>query len=112
MTGGIVTPTIRKECKKEGMALAYWSVDTEDWRSKDKDKIYKNIIKYAYDGSIVLMHDIYPSTADAVEKVVPELIAKGYQIVTVSELIAAKTGENPKPGNQYVDYKTINNNTH
>lgn len=110
--GGIITPTIREECKKEGMALAYWSVDTEDWRSKDKDKIYKNIIKYAYDGSIVLMHDIYPSTADAVEKVVPELIAKGYQIVTVSELIAAKTGENPKPGNQYVDYKTINNNTH
>lgn len=110
--GGNVTSTIRKECKKEGMALAYWSVDTEDWRSKDKDKIYKNITKYAYDGSIVLMHDIYPSTADAVEKVVPELIAKGYQIVTVSELIAAKTGENAKPGNQYVDYKTINNNTH
>ncbi len=67
---------------------------------------------YAFDGSIVLIHDIYPSTADAVEKLVPELIAKGYQIVTVSELIAAKTGDNPKPGNQYVDYKTINNNTH
>ena len=110
--GGSITPSIRKECKKEGMPLAYWSVDTEDWRSKDAGKVYKNITKYAYDGSIVLMHDIYPSTADAVEKVVPELIAKGYQIVTVSELIAAKTGDNPKPGNQYVDYKTINNNTH
>lgn len=110
--GGSITPAIRKECKKEGMPLAYWSVDTEDWRSKDAGKVYKNITKYAYDGSIVLMHDIYPSTADAVEKVVPELIAKGYQIVTVSELIAAKTGDNPKPGNQYVDYKTINNNTH
>ena len=94
--GGSITPAIRKECKKEGMPLAYWSVDTEDWRSKDAGKVYKNITKYAYDGSIVLMHDIYPSTADAVEKVVPELIAKGYQIVTVSELIAAKTGDNPK----------------
>ena len=110
--GGIIASTIRKECEKEGMPLAYWSVDTEDWRSKDAGKVYKNITRYAYDGSIVLMHDIYPSTADAVERVVPELVAKGYQIVTVSELIAAKTGENPKAGNQYVDYKTINNNTH
>lgn len=110
--GGQITSTIRKECEKEGMPIAYWSVDTEDWRSKDKKKICKNIENYVYDGSIVLMHDIYPSTADAVEKIVPELIKKGYQIVTVSELIAAKTGDNPKPGNQYVDYKTINNNTH
>ena len=110
--GGNVTSTIRKECKKEGMALAYWSVDTEDWRSKNKKKICKNIENYVYDGSIVLMHDIYPSTADAVEEIVPKLVEKGYQIVTVSELIAAKTGDNPKAGNQYVDYKTINNNTH
>lgn len=110
--GGNVTSTIRKECKKEGMPLAYWSVDTQDWHSKNADKIYKNITKYVYDGSIVLMHDIYPSTAKAVEKVVPELIEKGYQIVTVSELISAKTGEKPKAGAQYVDYKTINNNTH
>ena len=110
--GGNLTSTIRKECKSEGMALAYWSVDTEDWRSKNKNKICKNIENYVYDGSIVLMHDIYPSTADAVEEIVPKLVEKGYQIVTVSELIAAKTGDNPKAGNQYVDYKTINNNTH
>lgn len=57
------------------------------------------------------MHDIYNTTADAVEKVVPALIEKGYQIVTVSELIEAKTGKAPKAGQQYVDYKTINNKT-
>lgn len=109
--GGNVTSAIRKECKKEGMPLAYWSVDTEDWKTKDAKKIRKNIINHVYDGAIVLMHDIYPTTADAVEKVVPELIEKGYQIVTVSEMIAAKTGDLPKAGTQYVDYKTVNNNT-
>lgn len=109
--GGNLTSDIRNECKKEGMPLAYWSVDTEDWRSKDAKKIYKNVMSQAYDGSIILMHDIYPSTADAVEKIVPQLIEKGYQIVTVSEMIEAKTGNPPKSGQQYIDYKTINNHT-
>lgn len=109
--GGNLTSTIRNQCKKEGMPLAYWSVDTLDWKSKNAKSIYNNVINQAYDGAIILMHDIYPTTADAVEKIVPELIAKGYQIVTVSELIKAKTGEEPKAGQQYVDYETINNHT-
>lgn len=109
--GGNLTSVIRNECKKEGMPLAYWSVDTDDWKSQDAKKIYKNVISQAYDGAIILMHDIYPSTADAVEKIVPKLIEKGYQIVTISEMIEAKTGNPPKPGQQYIDYETINNNT-
>lgn len=110
--GGNVTDTIREECKKEGMPLAYWSVDTEDWKSKNADSIYNRIMSGVYDGSIILMHDIYSTTADAVERAVPALIEQGYQIVTVSELIAAKSGEAPKAGEQYVDYNSINNNTH
>lgn len=109
--GGNLTSDIRNECKKEGMPLAYWSIDTDDWRSKDAKKIYKNVISQAYDGAIILMHDIYPSTADAVEKIVPKLIEKGYQIVTVTEMIEAKTGNPPKAGQQYIDYETINNHT-
>lgn len=110
--GGIITKSIQKECEAEGMPIAYWSVDTEDWKSKDPQAIYKKAVSGAYDGAIILMHDIYPSTADAVEKIVPKLIEQGYQIVTVSEMLTAKNaGKPPKPGQQYVDYKTINNNT-
>ncbi|MCC8074191.1 MAG: polysaccharide deacetylase family protein [Clostridiales bacterium] len=109
--GGIITSKTRKECVKEGMPIAYWSVDTEDWKSRDADKIYKKVMNNVYDGCIILMHDIYDSTAEAVEKIVPALIEEGYQIVTVSELIKAKTGEEPKAGEQYVDYETINNDT-
>lgn len=110
--GGNVTDAIREECKKEGMPLAYWSVDTEDWKSRNADSVYERIMSGVYDGSIILMHDIYSSTAEAVERAVPALIEQGYQIVTVSEMIAVKTGESPKAGEQYVDYKSINNNTH
>lgn len=109
--GGIMSSVIQEECRKEGMPIAYWSVDTEDWKSKNPTSIYDKAMNNVYDGSIILMHEIYPSTADAVEKLVPALIEEGYQVVTVSELITAKTGKQPQAGQQYVDYKTINNNT-
>ncbi len=110
--GGIITKSIQAECEKQGMPIVYWSVDTEDWKSKDPQTIYKRAVSGAYDGSIILMHDIYPTTVEAVEKIVPKLIEQGYQLVTVSEMLTAKNdGKPPKPGQQYVDYKTINNNT-
>ena len=93
------------------MALYYWSVDTEDWKSRNADKVYNAVMKNVKDGDIILMHEIYSSTADAVERMVPELIKKGYQLVTCEELIQAKTGAKPKSGEQYVDAKTINNKT-
>ena len=109
--GGNTTETIRNECKKEGMALYYWSIDTEDWKSRNADKVYSSVMKNVKDGDIILMHEIYGSTADAVEKLVPALIKKGYQLVTCQELIQAKTGKNPQPGQQYYNGNTINNET-
>lgn len=110
-TGGNTTDKIRQECKKENMPLFYWSLDTQDWKTRDEKKIYDCVMKNVSDGDIILMHEIYGSTAKAVEKLVPKLIAKGYQLVTVTELVQAKTGKNPVPGQQYVTATSINNKT-
>lgn len=110
-TGGNTTDTIRKECSAENMALYYWSLDTMDWKYRNADRVYKTVMNNVKDGDIILMHEIYSSTADAVAKMVPKLIEKGYQLVTVTELVQAKTGKNPKPGQQYVTAKEINNKT-
>lgn len=109
--GGMTTKTIRDECKSENMALYYWSLDTQDWKYRDADRVYKTVMKTVEDGDIILMHEIYDSTAEAVERMVPKLIKKGYQLVTCEELIRAKTGEAPKPGTQYVNATTIKNQT-
>lgn len=109
--GGSITPLIRKECKKEGLPIAYWTVDTEDWKSRNAKSVAKIATTQCYDGCIILMHDIYDSTADAVEVIVPKLIKQGYQIVTVSELLTVKGEKGLEPGVQYMDYKTVNNNT-
>lgn len=79
--------------------MIYWSVDTEDWASRNKDKILKRC-KVIKDGDIVLMHDLYPSTAAAVEKLVPKLRKKGFQLVTVEELFYYK-GIDAKGGKVY-----------
>lgn len=67
-----------------------WSVDTLDWKSRDKNSVFEEVKKTVKDGDIILMHDLYPSTADAVEMIVPWLVKEGYQIVTVKELFEAK----------------------
>lgn len=67
-----------------------WSVDTEDWRYKDADYVTNHILEHAQDGDIILMHDIHPTTKEAVFKVVPELYVRGYRIVSVSELARIK----------------------
>ena len=67
-----------------------WSVDSLDWKHRDAKKVYDSVMNSVFDGSIVLMHDLYPSTAEAVEKLIPDLKAKGYKIVTVSELMSSR----------------------
>lgn len=67
-----------------------WNVDTEDWLHRDKDYIVNHILENVQDGDIVLMHDVYETTIEAVEEVLPKLYAAGYQVVSISELAELK----------------------
>ena len=81
------TATVRQNAD---VPLILWNVDPQDWNHKSAAEVANHVINYASDGSIILMHDIYASTAEAVEIIVPALIKKGYRLVTVRELAAAK----------------------
>lgn len=70
-----------------GVAFVNWSVDTLDWKTKNADSIYNEIVKSTNNGSIILCHDLYKTTVDAMERVIPKLIEDGYELVTVSELL-------------------------
>jgi peptidoglycan/xylan/chitin deacetylase (PgdA/CDA1 family) len=86
--------------KKFGMPIILWSIDTLDWQSKNPDVIHNRVLSNVKDGDIIIMHDIYKSSAEAVSRIIPELKRKGYQLVTVSELAKAR-GISLKPGNVY-----------
>lgn len=79
------------------MPLILWSVDTLDWKYRDPARIVAAVLDSVRDGDIILMHDIYDSTVQALQTLVPELISRGYQLVTVSELAAAR-GIGLEPG--------------
>lgn len=70
--------------------MIMWSVDSNDWKHRDAKKDYDAVMNAVFDGAIILMHDLYPATAEAVEKLIPDLMAKGYKFVTVSELMEAR----------------------
>ncbi len=70
--------------------LILWSIDTLDWKNKDADLIVERVLNEAKDGSIVLMHDTHETTKDAAVRLIPLLKEKGFRIVTVSEMFAAK----------------------
>lgn len=87
------------------MPVIMWSIDTLDWKTKDAQKTFDCIKTKAdqgkLDGKIVLMHSIHEPTAEATEMIVPWLKENGYQMVTVSELIKYKRGEDPQNGKVY-----------
>jgi len=70
--------------------LILWSVDTEDWRTRDAAKVYNAIVKQASDGDIILCHDIYETTVQGALKAITTLQKRGYEFVTVSELMRRK----------------------
>ncbi len=78
------------EARSLTVPLIYWSVDTEDWRTKDCEKILDVLYRSIGDGDIVLLHDRYLNTVEAALRAVEHLQAQGYVFVTVAELLAHK----------------------
>ena len=89
--GGDTTKTLND------VALISCAVDTQDWNKATSEQIVETLEKAmdngSLDGAIVLCHENYASTADAMDVIVPELKEKGWQVVTVSEMFKAKGTE-------------------
>lgn len=67
-----------------------WNLDTEDWRYRNKEHIVNYVMENVCDGGIILMHDSYDSTVEAVEELLPKLYLEGYQVMSISELANLK----------------------
>ena len=97
---GAFNHTVREVSENLGFAIIYWSIDPRDWDVRNSDAIFRSIMSNAYDGGIVLLHDPVSATVTALEQVVPELIERGFQLVTVSQLFYYREIE-LKPGVVY-----------
>lgn len=84
--------------------LILWSVDTEDWSSKNADAIIATTMREVHDGAIILMHDIYPTSVDALPVLIDTLRSAGYEFATVSEL-AQTRNITLNPGQAYYNFR-------
>lgn len=69
------------------MLPVFWDIDTLDWKSQNVDAILKSAGEEPEDGSIILMHDEYQTSVEAALLLIDRLKEKGYEFVTVDELI-------------------------
>ena len=97
---GACNDTVKAVGARVGVSFVNWSVDTLDWKSKNAVAVHNEVMKCASDGAIILCHDLHKTTVDAMETVIPELIKKGYQLVTVSELMEY-SGKSLEVGKMY-----------
>lgn len=87
-----------------GIPIINWCIDSLDWKYRDADKVIEEIRKTKnFDGRIILMHVIYDSTLEAVDRLIPQLKSEGYQVVTISEMAKYK-GFNLENGKIYYQF--------
>lgn len=89
--GGSYNQTVQNVCKENNLSIVLWSLDTRDWESRNEtailNKTFNNGSNSVKDGSIILLHDIHGTSVNASLKMIDRLIAEGYTLVTVSELL-------------------------
>lgn len=83
--------------KTIGKPIIQWDIDSEDWKSKNAAIITPRVTGSAYNGAMILMHDIHSETIAAVPGIIDTLQAQGYEFVTIDTLLAGKQ----KPLHQY-----------
>lgn len=91
---GLIDPATAEQVT---LPLVKWSVDPRDWESRDTDKVVKAVLEAVKPGDIILLHDIYPTSVEAALQVIDRLEAKGYEFVTVEELLQLN-GRTPEAG--------------
>ncbi len=81
---------VLKAADQLGYTSIQWDTDSRDWMNPGVDQIVNRVVTKAHPGDIILMHasDSCRQTKDALPQIIDQLRKKGYQFVTVSELLA------------------------
>lgn len=87
---GALTPSLERCLLDDDYILVLWSLDTRDWDNKSTADVVKAVLDEVQAGDIILMHDYIghnSKTPEALEKIIPILLSRGYEFVTVSTLL-------------------------
>lgn len=80
--------------------MVKWSVDPRDWERRNTAQVTQAVLRDVRPNSIILLHDIYPTSVEAALQIVDALEEEGYWFVTVEELLRLN-GITPEAGVMY-----------
>lgn len=79
---------VRQLAANLGYRTVYWTIDTIDWRSDAAPQtITERVMSHLSNGAIILMHAGSDVEAQTLDQLIPLIQQKGYQIVTVTQLL-------------------------
>ncbi|MNI02494.1 Peptidoglycan-N-acetylglucosamine deacetylase [compost metagenome] len=89
MPNGDFDKRVLRIANSMGYSVIQWDTDSLDWKNIGVDNIIKRVVGKAHPGDIILMHasDSCEQTHLALPQIIDQLKAKGYEFVTVSELL-------------------------
>lgn len=76
--------------KVANMPIIIWDIDTLDWKYHNSKRITSRVVNKVRDGDIILMHDIYSASLNALSNIISILQDNGYEFVTIDELFYYK----------------------
>jgi peptidoglycan-N-acetylglucosamine deacetylase len=89
--GGCYDQKVLGMVAKEGLVTVHWDVISHDGFNHSQEEIIHNVLSETQNGSIIVMHlggePNTPETANALPDIVAGLRARGFQFVTVDELL-------------------------
>lgn len=83
---GATNHHVAASTRKRGLPQLMWSVDPRDWQHRNAWRVADHVVRHARRNGVVLLHDIHPSTVDAVPDIIRRLRGRGFVLVTVSEV--------------------------
>lgn len=89
---------VRGLAGQEELAEILWSGSSQDWRTRDALKIIRTVMRVAKRNGVILMHDVYPETIEAMPYILRMLHRRGFHLVTLPTLWG---GRQPRPGTRY-----------
>ncbi len=92
--GGCYTPDDIKLVNEANDIVVHWDVIGADGFNQNTQQIVNNVVSNVQNGSIIILHmngaPTAPKTADALEPIITQLKAKGFEFVKISDLLGLK----------------------
>ncbi len=85
---GSFNDSVIEIAKKHNLTTVLWCVDPRDWQRNDPNQIAQHVIEKSDNGAIILLHEGRQGTLEALPQIIEGLWEKGFEIVSLSELLS------------------------